>query len=71
MNPTAAVCETCARRLGQCSVRAPVTYFDKGRHYNSETSERKDETWEGEVVVVETGKAIPFDSREWLATIIG
>ena len=33
--------------------------------------ERKDETWEGEVVVVETGKAIPFDSRERLATIIG
>lgn len=36
-----------------------------------EDGERKDETWEGEVVVVETGKAIPFDSRERLATIIG
>lgn len=33
--------------------------------------EHKDETWEGEVVVVETGKTIPFDSRSALATIIG
>lgn len=37
----------------------------------NDDGERKDETWEGEVVVVETGKAIPFDSRERLATIIG
>lgn len=33
--------------------------------------ERKDETWEGEVVVVETGRTIPFTSRAALAQIIG
>lgn len=29
------------------------------------------ETWEGEVVVVETGRAVPFSSRAELARIIG
>lgn len=33
--------------------------------------EQKGETWEGEVVVVATGKAIPFSSREALAAIVG
>lgn len=37
----------------------------------NDDGERKDETWEGEVVVVETGRAIPFTSRAALAQIIG
>lgn len=37
----------------------------------NDDGERKDETWEGEVVVVETGRTIPFTSRAALAQIIG
>ena len=37
----------------------------------SDDGERKDETWEGEAVVVETGRTIPFTSRAALAQIIG
>lgn len=38
---------------------------------SSQSAGQRSETWEGEVVIVETGRAVPFSSREELATIIG
>lgn len=45
--------------------------YKPARDSDDGSGEHEKESWEGEVVVVETGRSVPFSSREELAAIIG